>query len=215
MLSWTSSRRRQAAFCLVSALLLTASGSSADDTHHDSLSLKEVDTITILPIAFPADQSPQDRAENFEGLFGKLDDYIYKALLRKLAMKGYVLDRPRGWSAPDGWSVERLQSLAPRELAEILPSSASYVALLFVEQIDSANHMVHSSADARVSALILHVKSGSIVWQKGTQGEYSEHILQIFNPLSGPLGMLLTPDKHAAIENAFGKLFAAFPEKSY
>jgi hypothetical protein len=164
---------------------------------------------------FPADQTAEDRSENLESLYGKLDDYIYKALLRKLAMKGYVLDKPRGWSVPDDWSVERLKSLTPQELAEIVPSNASYVALLFVEHIASSNQVVHSSADVGVSAMILHRNSGSVVWQKGTEGEFSEHILQIFSPLSGPLGMLLTPDKHAAIETAFGKLFSEFPEKSY
>ena len=73
-------------------------------------------------------------------------------------MKGYVLDKPRNWSVPDEWSVERLKSLTPQQLAEILPANASYVALLFVEHIASSNQVVHSSADAKVSAMILHQK---------------------------------------------------------
>ena len=210
MLSKSLFLRSTVAFILVITL-----GTDSIDAAEGSISLNEVDTITILPIVFPADQTAEDRSENLESLYGKLDDYIYKALLRKLAMKGYVLDKPRDWSAPDDWSVERLKTLTPQELVQITPSNASYIVLLFVEHIASSNHVVHSSADAKVSAMILHRNSGSVVWQKGTEGEFTEHVLQIFNPLSGPLGMLLTPDKHAAIENAFGKLFAAFPEKSY
>jgi len=186
---------------------------SADDDAH-SMTLQDVDTITILPIVFPADQTTEDRAERLDSLYGKLDDYIYKALLRKLAMKGYVLDRPRGWSMPADWSVERLKPLTPQELAALAPETASYLAFLFVEHVESSYEVVHSSGNATVSAMILHRDTGTVVWRRGGEGEFSEHILQIFNPLSGPVGMLLTPDKHAAIEDAFGKLFADLPEKS-
>lgn len=215
MFSMTLSCRSRVASFLVITLFLTGTDRIAAADGAGSIALNEVETITILPIVFPADQTAEDRSENLESLYGKLDEYIYKALLRKLAMKGYVLDKPRGWSVPDDWSVEILKSLTPQELAEIAPANTSYVALLFVEHIASSNQVVHSSADAEVSAMILHRNSGSVVWQKSTEGEFSEHILQIFNPLSGPLGMLLTPDKHAAIETAFGKLFADFPEKTY
>ncbi|MEZ5542099.1 MAG: hypothetical protein R3F42_08650 [Pseudomonadota bacterium] len=177
--------------------------------------LADVDTITILPVAFPAGQTAADRSENLDSLYGTLDDYIYKALLRKLALKGYVLDRPRQWSVPADWSVETLQQLTPQALAALAPASASYVAYLFVEQVDSSYEVVHSAGYATVSAMILQRESGAVVWQRGGTGSHSEHILQIFNPLSGPIGMLLTPDKHAAIEDAFGKLFAELPEHNY
>lgn len=190
--------------------ILSAAADNANDT-----TLADIDTITIMPIVFPADQTDEDRKENFESLYGKLDDYIYKALLRKLAMKGYVLDRPRHWSIPADWSVEKLKPLEPQELAALAPASASYIALLFVEHVDSSYEVVHSSGNATVSAMILHRGSGTVVWQRGGEGDFSEHILQIFNPLSGPVGMLLTPNKHAAIEKAFGELFAELPEKSY
>ena len=177
----------------------------------DDISLADIDTITILPIAFPAGQTEEDRAERFEGLYGKLDDYIYKALLRKLAMRGYVLDRPRAWSPPGDWSVETLKPLAPKELAALAPDTASYVAFLFIERLESSNQGVSSSANATVSVMILHKASGTLVWRRGGEGEFSEHLLQIF----APVGMLLTPDKHAAIETAFSKIFADLPEKPY
>lgn len=211
----TRRRRCRHALVLAPCLFLAGiAGSPAADAA-GGVTLADVDTITILPIAFPAGQTAEDRAENFESLFGKLDDYVYKALLRKLAMKGYVLDRPRGWSAPADWSVDTLKPLAPKELAALAPDSASYVALLFVERVGSSYEVVHSSGNAVVSAMILHRGSGTVVWQRGGEGEFSEHILQIFNPLSGPVGMLFTPDKHAAIEKAFGELFADLPEKTY
>lgn len=209
MFSKTNHRRGIIVLILVQSLLLASINNvpAADDV--GSMQLKDVDTITILPIVFPADQTAEDRAERLDSLYGKLDDYIYKALLRKLALKGYVLDKPRGWSRPVDWSVETLKPLAPQELAALAPDTASYVAFLFVEHVESSYKVVHSSGNAVVSAMILHRDSGTVVWRRVGEGEFSESVL------SGPVGMLLTPDKHAAIETAFGKLFADFPEKSY
>ena len=162
-------------------------------------------------MCFQLIKTAEDRSENLESLYGKLDDYIYKALLRKLAMKGCA-DKPRGWSVPDDWSVETLKSPRRRNWrkSHLLMPVTSRCCLWNTSHL--SNQVVHSSADAEVSAMILHRNSGSRRMAKGTEGEFSEHILQIFNPLSGLLGMLLTPDKHAAIETAFGETFADFPE---
>lgn len=214
MIHPTTSRYRIVVALTQCLLWATMNNAHATDDAR-ALSLEDVDTITIMPIVFPGDQAVEDRAERLEGLYGNLDDYIYKALLRKLALKGYVLDRPRGWSRPADWSVENLKPLAPQTLAALAPDTASYVAFLFIERIESSGRVVQASANAAVSAIILHRKSATVVWRKSGEGEFSEHILQIFSPLSGPLGMLLTPDKHAAVESAFGRLFADFPEKSY
>jgi hypothetical protein len=113
---------------LMPALWLAGTFHAIAATESSDITLNDVDTITILPIVFPADQTSADRKENFESLFGELDEYIYKALLRKLAMKGYVLDKPHGWSAPENWSVETLKPMTPQELAALAPASASYVA---------------------------------------------------------------------------------------
>ena len=199
--------------CLVSLILaqilfLTGLNAlyAADDS--GSAQLRDVDTITILPIVFPASQRAADREERLEGLYGKLDEYIYKALLRKLAMKGYVLDKPRGWSPPENWNVESLEQLAPPQLAAIAPDNASYVAYLFIEYIESSNEVLQSSAKAAISAIILQRDTGSVVWHRSDDGGFSENILS-----SGIFGMWLTPDKHAAIEKAFKKLFEDLPEK--
>jgi hypothetical protein len=200
-------RYRLVSFILTQILFLSGldASSAADDAA--GARLKDVDTITILPIVFPANQSDADRKESMEGLYGKLDEYIYKALLRKLAMKGYVLDKPRGWSPPGNWTVESLKPLAPQELAAIAPDTASYVAYLFVERLASSNQVVKSSAQAAISALILRRDSGAVVWQRADEGRFSENIL---------FGIMwLTPDKHAAIEAAFEKLFAGLPEKPF
>ncbi|MGB5259976.1 MAG: hypothetical protein WBO34_05565 [Gammaproteobacteria bacterium] len=175
--------------------------------------VKHADTITILPLVFSEHQRPDDMQERMDSLYGELDEYIYKALLRKLALKGYVLDRPRQWSPPDKWSVEVLQGLSPEELAELSPESATYAAFLFVEFIHASNLKIESSASTAVSAVILHRPTGEVIWQNTSTGKFSENFFVIL--ATGGLGMLLTPDKHAAIENAFKTLFEDLPEKEY
>jgi hypothetical protein len=176
-----------------------------------SASIEDIDNITILPLILPEHQTPEDREENLSALYGELDDYTYKALFRKLALKGYVLNKPRRWTVPADWNVEHLRQLAPDELAALAPKSARNVAFLFLERVESTNQVVASSAAAAVTAMIINRKNGTVVWQKSTVGKYSEHLLQIFKPF----GMLLTPDKHAAVEEAFTTLFEDFPEKPY
>ena len=112
---------------------------------------------------------------------------------------------------PSDWNVETLKGLSPEQLAGRSPEQAEHVAFLFIESIESTNHVVQTSANAVVSALIIDRASGQVVWQRHVEETFSEHILQIFSPF----GMLLTPDKHAAIESAFGRLFDDLPEKSY
>ena len=118
--------------------------------------LQDADTITIMPVAYPAGQTATDRHETLEGLYETLDEYVYKALLRKLALKGYVLDRPRDWTRPADWDSESLMSLTDVELSRLIPDSATYAAFLFVEQVKSESNPLVSSADGVASAVIIH-----------------------------------------------------------
>ncbi len=175
----------------------------------DRVSLADIDTITILPIVFPTDPERVERGEALQGLYGPLDEYIYKALLRKLALKGYVLDRPRDWTTPPDWNVETLRALPLDELARLLPTSATYAALLLVERVQAdASLVVATSAEAAVSAMIVHRASATAVWQRRSDGEFAETVLPF-----GPVVMFITPDKHAAVEDAFGRLFDDLPER--
>lgn len=194
---------------LVATLLAVAQVVAADDK---AVTLADVDTITIMPVAFPADPSLVERGEPMSVLYGTLDDYIYKALLRKLALKGYVLDRPRRWTRPPDWTVDNLATLSPVQVAERLPASATFAALLLVERVDADFGVVESEAAATVSAMILHRPSGRVVWDGRRQGEFRDSAGQFL--LYGPLMMLITPDRHAAVELAFEHLFAALPEKA-
>ena len=177
----------------------------------EQVSLADVDTITILPIVFPSDPGRVERGEALQVLYGPLDEYIYKALLRKLALKGYVLDRPRDWTVPPDWNVESLSALSLDELARLLPASASYAALLLGERVQAdASLVVATSAEAAVSAMIVHRPSATAVWQRRSDGEFAETVLPL-----GPIGMFITPDKHAAVEDAFGRLFDDLPERAW
>jgi hypothetical protein len=135
---------------LLLSMLIAGSAGALVETPTGISALQEAESIMILPVAYPAGQTDEDREERFDSLYGKLDDYIYKALLRKLALKGYVLDRPRNWKTPANWNVEALKDLPPDQLAALSPKRAGHVAFLFIESIDSTNHVVQTSANTVV-----------------------------------------------------------------
>jgi hypothetical protein len=193
---------------LVAASIFMLSPSWADtvsDAGNAAPSLKDVETVTVMPIVLSRGIEVSDRAE----LQGNVD----KMLLRKLALKGYVLDRPRGWSLPQNWTVEGLQPLAPAALAALLPAQASHVALLFVERIDEASGTVSSSATVAVAVRIVEVSSGRVLWHAQSTGEYSEdlHFSLTLGPIAQLAMMAFTPDKYFALERAFGSLFDKLP----
>ena len=185
-------------------LALSIFGTAAADD------LADVDTITILPVAFPTGQPPEERSETLEGLYGELDDYIYKALLRKLSLKGYVLDKPRNWARPSDWTADTLSGLSPENMAKLMPEHTTFGAFLLMEQIDASGNFIASSANTVVKAIIIDRATGSVVWERQAEAEYSESFLR--NLLFGP-PTWLTPDKHVAVEKAFSELFEDLPEK--
>lgn len=188
----------------MAGLVLAAVPSAATET--EAVLPADLETITVLPIALSSGIDIEDRQE--------LQANIYKMLLRKLALRGYVLDRPRNWSPPEGWTTEALTSMTASELADATPGNAHYVALLFVERIDESDVVVHSSADATVSAMILDRKAGEILWQRRSSGEHSENIVGAWFSI-GLIGMLITNDRYFAFEKAFSHLFEGFPERTY
>lgn len=185
------------------SLLLLSTVGAADD-------LAAVDTITILPVAFPAGQSTEERDATLESLYGELDDYIYKALLRKLSLKGYVLDKPRKWHRPPDWNADNLSDLAAADLARLMPEHATFGAFLLMEQIDGTGNFIASSANTVVTAKIIDREKESIAWEQQAATRYSESFLR--NLLFGP-PTWFTPDKHIAVEKAFSQLFEKLPEK--
>ena len=184
-------------------MLALGNAQAADD-------LAAIDTITILPVAFPAGQSTEDRDETFEGLFGELDDYIYKALLRKLSLKGYVLEKPRNWARPSDWTADSLSSLSPADLTRLMPEHTTFGAFLLMERIDSSGSFIASSANTIVTAKIINRSTESVAWEQQAETTYSESFLK--NLLFGP-PTWFTPDKHIAVEKAFSQLFEELPEQ--
>ncbi len=190
------------------ALLIMILGISSSAGWANDLS--NIDTVTILPIAFPAGQSGEERAETLESLYGELDDYIYKALLRKLSLKGYVLEKPRNWTRPADWTATRLAGLSPAELADLMPEHATFGAFLLMEQLDGSGNFVESSAKTIVTAKIIERASKSVAWEQRAETQYAESFMR--NILFGP-PTWLTPDKHIAVEKAFSQLFEELPEQ--
>lgn len=171
--------------------------------------LKAVESVVVMPVAFPRGAEVDDRAG--------LQNDIHKMLLRKLALKGYVLDRPRGWTAPEDWSVDALEPLEPAALAALLPAGATHVALLFVQRLEASAGAAASSARVAISARIVDVSTGGVLWQAQSEGDHDEHLLSgglMVGPITQLVIMAFTPDKHIALGKAFERLFEGLPERT-
>jgi len=173
--------------------------SAESSTGAGRAALAAVDTITILPVALPEGYEVEDRE--------KLEGEIYKMLVRKLALKGYVLDRARNWQRPEPWTSEAIAAMSREELAVALPAVDGVVAVLRVESVTQKGQVVQSEARSAVSVTLMAPVTGEVVWRNRGEGRFYENLF------SGWLVMLITPDRTAALEKAFSKLFEDLPEK--
>jgi hypothetical protein len=185
------------AFCLACVLPPVKA-----EQEYDAEALQQVETITLLPVLLPADIEVEDRK--------KFESAIFKELSRNLALKGYVLDKPRNWAQADDWSYENLAPMTPQQIAALAPESSNYFTLGFVHSADSSSFVLWSSAEASIAAFVVERDSGNIVWQNEESSEYIE------SWWSSPLWLMaMTDDKLFAVGSGFIKLFKDMPEKEY
>lgn len=172
------------------------------EQQYDAEALQRVDTITLLPVLLPAEIEVEDRKQ-FESV-------IFKELSRNLALKGYVLDKPRNWAQADEWTYENLAPMTPQQIAALAPESSDYFTLGFIHSANSSSFVLWSSAEASIAAFVVERDSGNIVWQNEESSKYTE------SWWSSPLWLMaMTDDKLFAVGTGFIKLFEDMPEKEY
>mgnify|MGYP001818856745 CR=1 FL=1 len=172
------------------------------EQQHDAGALQQVETITLLPVLLPADVEVEDRRQ--------FESAIFKELSRNLALKGYVLDKPRNWAQADDWTYENLASMTPQQIAALAPGNSDYFTLGFIHSADSSSFVVWSSAKASIAAFVIERDSGNIVWKNEESSEYIE------SWFSMPLWLMaMTDDKLFAVAKGFIDLFEDMPEKRY
>ena len=187
---------------IVATATLLLSQSASADAQYDPVALANVDSITLLPILFPADTDADDQA--------KAIDAAYKELRRQLALKGYVLDKPRNWTPPEEWTYETLLDMPPQDIARLAPPHSEHFTLAYLHALDKSSFVVASGAKASLQIKLIDRRTGELVWQNETTGKHSESWLG-----EGYFVMLLTRDDLAAIWKGFVELFEDFPEKPY
>ena len=172
------------------------------EQQYDATTLQQVETITLLPVLLPTDIEMEDRKQ--------FESAIFKELSRNLALKGYVLDKPRNWAQADDWTYENLASMTPQQVAALAPESSDYFTLGFIHSADSSSFVLWSSAEASIAAFVVERDSGNIVWQNEESSRYTE------SWWSSPLWLMaMTDDKLFAVGAGFIKLFEDMPEKEY
>jgi hypothetical protein len=185
------------AFCLACVLSPVKA-----EQEYDAEALQRVETITLLPVLLPADIEVEDRRQ--------FESAIFKELSRNLALKGYVLDKPRNWAQADDWTYENLASMTPQQIAALAPGNSNYFTLGFIHSADSSSFVIWSSAKASIAAFVVERDSGNIVWKNEESSEYIE------SWFSMPLWLMaMTDDKLFAVAKGFIELFEDMPEKGY
>jgi len=189
------------------ALLLTitsicATGMANAQMKVDEEALQDVESITLLPLVLPADVEFDSEEKGVKK--------AHRELSRNLALKGYVLDRPRKWTPPEEWTYESMKDMSPEEIAQLAPESADHFAVGFIDSVASSGNVVASKASVKVSATIIDRKTGKVVWENSESRETKENVFNI-----GLIVMALTDDEMTSMYFAFVELFKALPEKEY
>lgn len=168
----------------------------------DEEALKDLESITLLPIVLPPDVEFDNEAKGVKS--------AQRELARQLALKGYVLDSPRNWEPPEQWTYDAMQEMSPEDIAGLAPASADHFAVGFIESIASSSNIVSSKADVTVSAKIIDRDTGKLVWSNSESRMTSENIVT-----DGWLVMMLTGDELVAMYKAYIELFKEIPDKEY
>ena len=168
----------------------------------DEEALQNIESITLLPIVLPAGVEFDNKQKGVQK--------ARKEVARNLALKGYVLDRPRNWTPPEEWTHEFMRDLSAEEIAQLAPESAEHFAVGFIDNVASSSKVVASKATVRVSARIINRETGKVVWENSESRQTKESLFS-----AGLIVMALTDDEMVAMYSAFVELFKALPEKEY
>ncbi len=168
----------------------------------DEEALQHVESITLLPLVLPADVEFDNKQKGVK--------HANRELSRNLALKGYVLDKPRNWTLPEEWTYESMKDMTPEEIAKLAPKSADHFAVGFIDSVASSSIVVMSKATVSVSARIINRETGKVVWENSESRDAKENFIS-----SGLFIMALTNDEMMAMYSAFIELFKVLPEKDY
>lgn len=187
---------------LAVAASVFATGVADAQLRIDEEALRNVESITLLPIVLPTDVEFDNQQKGVKRTLRELS--------RNFALKGYVLDKPRNWVPPEEWTYETMKDMTPEEIAQLAPASAEHFAVGFVDSVASSSNVVASKATVMVSARIISRETGKVVWENSESRQTKENAF-----FDGLFVMALTDDEMVAMYKAFLELFKALPEKEY
>lgn len=168
----------------------------------DEEALQDLESITLLPIVLPADVEFDSEQKGVQR--------SRRELSRNLALKGYVLDKPRNWTPPESWTYEAMKDMTPEQIAQLAPESADHFAVGFIDSVAASSNVVTSKAAVNVSARIINRETGKVIWENSESRQVKENMIS-----SGLFIMALTDDEMFAMYGAFMELFKELPEKEY
>ena len=161
---------------------------------------KNVGTLTLLPIVSDTALKEESRE--------KILSEVYENVSLDLALKGYVLEKADSFSDTDTIAPETVAQMSVKEMAQLGPADSHYLVLCVLHEFESSHIGVASSAEAKISALIIDKHQQRVIWKNETTSSLTNSILNV-----GAVVMMVIDEESEAIARSIGRLFSTIPEK--
>ena len=98
--------------------------------------------------------------------------------------------------------------MSVQEMAQLGPAGSQYLVLCVLKDFQSSHIGVASSAEAKISALIIDKRQQRVIWKNEDTSSLTNSILNV-----GAVVMMVIDEESEAIARTIGNLFSTIPEK--
>ena len=187
--------------CVNSFTLGCAGPSTTSQSGNGSASVfSQVDTLTLLPIVSDTTLEEESRE--------KILSEVHERVKLDLALKGYVLEKADSFSDTATIAPETVAQMSVKEMAQLGPADSHYLVLCVLKDFESSHIGVASSAEAKISALIIDKRQQRVIWKNEDTSSLTNSILNV-----GAVVMLVIDEESEAVARSIGNLFSTIPEK--
>ena len=170
----------------------------------EALAIRSIESIALLPVVFPGNQ--QDP---------RLTKVVFEALTLNMAEKGYVLERADGLPAATEVGPQLLQGANAERLAALLPASADYFLLCWVDELSKEESILSDTAAVRLSAVLLDRRHQRVMWRNSIKREEKNTLWNFSSGFMLTFVRWLVDDSTqlSVLSGGFRSLLAGFPAK--
>jgi hypothetical protein len=166
--------------------------------------IRRIDSIALLPVVFPGNtQDP------------RLTKVVFDALTLRLAEKGHVLERAETFVGATEATLHHLKGASAERLAALLPASADYFLLCWIDDLSKEESILKDSATARLSAALIDRPNKRILWSNAITKTGTNYLWNFSTGFTVTVLRRLYDESTQldVLKASFRELLAPFPEK--